>query len=75
MVPLGNWVLEEALGRYVPWKQRFGLQSGFFLSVNLDTSQCRQAGLREKLATSCGPATCSPGTSRSRSRNRLSRPQ
>lgn len=49
MVPLGNWVLEEALGRYLPWRERFGPHPGFFLSVNLDASQCRQAGLRQKL--------------------------
>ena len=61
MVPLGNWVLEEALGRYVPWKQRFGLQSGFFLSVNLDTSQCRQAGLREKLRDLLRASHMQPG--------------
>ncbi len=49
MVPLGNWVLEEALRRYAPWKERFGSSPVFFLSVNLDTSQCRQPGLRERL--------------------------
>jgi len=49
MVPLGNWVLEESIERYGAWKERFGSRPDFFLSVNLGTSQCLQAGLREKV--------------------------
>lgn len=49
MVPLGNWVLEEALLHYALWRERFPMNSRFFLSVNFSGSQCRQPGLRGRV--------------------------
>jgi len=49
IVPLGNWVLEEALRHHGRWKDRFPGTSDLFLSVNFTTRQCLQAGLRERI--------------------------
>ncbi len=50
IVPLGNWVLEEALGHYGRWRDRFASESEhFFLSVNLSVRQVQASGFREDL--------------------------
>lgn len=49
IVPLGNWVMDEALRHYPRWKERFPGSPRFFLSLNFTTRQCQQAGLRERI--------------------------
>jgi len=49
IVPLGNWVMEEALRHYGRWKDRFPGTSDLFLSLNFTTRQCLQAGLQDRV--------------------------
>ncbi len=45
IVPLGDWVLQEACRQKVLWKRRLGLGSDFTMSVNVSAKQLRDPGL------------------------------
>jgi PAS domain S-box-containing protein len=45
IVPLGQWVLEEACRQVVHWQERFGVEPPLTLGVNLSSAQFRRPGL------------------------------
>lgn len=47
LAPVGNWAMEEAFRQFAHWQDEISSSPGFFLAINLSTSQCRQPGLVE----------------------------
>ena len=47
IIPIGNWVMEEAIRQYGVWQTLFGVR--FILSINISASQLTQNDFVEKL--------------------------
>ncbi|MDY6805910.1 MAG: EAL domain-containing protein [Cyanobacteriota bacterium] len=56
IVPLGEWVLEEACRRLAVWQEQFPHFSSLSLSVNLSGIQLKQLDIIEKIDTICQDA-------------------
>jgi EAL domain-containing protein (putative c-di-GMP-specific phosphodiesterase class I) len=50
IVPLGDWVLQEACRQLVLWKRRLGPGSELSMSVNVSAKQLRDSGLAARTA-------------------------
>ena len=61
IVPLGQWVLEEACRQIVAWQDRFRFTPPLTLSVNLSSLQFQQASLVADVGRALSAAGLAPG--------------
>lgn len=60
IVPLGNWVINEACRQMRQWQDRYPAARQLHVSVNLSPRQFRQAGLADDVARALGESGLSP---------------
>ncbi len=61
IVPLGQWVLEEACRQLVRWHGRFGVEPPLTLGVNLSSVQFRRPDLVAEVTRALSEAGLAPG--------------
>ncbi|MGL4622625.1 two-component system response regulator [Chroococcidiopsis sp.] len=49
IVPIGEWILQEACQQLCAWQQKFATATSLYISVNLSSKQIQQFDLVEKL--------------------------
>ncbi|NHC34047.1 two-component system response regulator [Scytonema millei] len=50
IIPIGEWILQEACQQLYAWQQKFSTATSLYISVNLSSKQIQQFDLVEKLA-------------------------
>jgi diguanylate cyclase (GGDEF)-like protein len=60
IIPIGQWVLEQACKQMHRWQRRYGMEHPLFISVNLSGRQFAQSDLIEQIKTTIAESRLNP---------------
>ncbi len=64
ILPLGEWILNEACRQMKTWQERFPTQPAQFISVNISSRQVAQANMLEQIKAALTSSGLEPGSLR-----------